>query len=96
MTGNNLTRADIATEIQKKLGFSFSESNSMVDSMVDELCAGLKQEDILKISGFGTFSVKEKAARIGRNPKTKEEAVISARKVVSFYSSNLLDEEINS
>lgn len=93
---NNLTRADIAAEIQRKLGFSFSESNSIVDSLIEEFCEALKKEGILKITSFGTFNVKEKAARVGRNPKTKEEAVISARKVISFYSSNLLDQELNS
>lgn len=92
----SLTRAGIAEEIQKKLGFSFSESTSIVDMLVDELCDALEKNDSLKVTSFGTFSVRQKKPRIGRNPKTKEEAVISGRKVVSFYSSNLLDDELNS
>ncbi|HCR86110.1 MAG TPA: integration host factor subunit alpha [Alphaproteobacteria bacterium] len=92
----SLTRADIAGEVQKKLGFSFSESTSIVDMLVEELCAALEKNDSLKVTSFGTFSVRHKKPRISRNPKTKVEAVISGRKVVSFYSSNLLDEELNS
>jgi integration host factor subunit alpha len=90
-----LTRADIATQIQKSLGFSFSESTELVDSLVEEMCVGLEGIGSLKISSFGTFVVNQKAQRIGRNPKTKEEAVITPRKVVSFYSSNILVDEVN-
>lgn len=91
-----LTRATIAETIHKKIGFSFSESSELVDSLVDEIIKGLDKDDNLKISSFGTFSVNEKKARIGRNPKTKEEAVISPRKVVSFYPSNILNDAVNS
>ena len=90
-----LTRAGIAEQVQKTLGFSFSESNEMVDSLVNEMCASLEKYGSLKISSFGTFTVKQKSQRIGRNPKTKEEAVISPRKVVSFYSSNILTDIVN-
>jgi integration host factor subunit alpha len=92
---NSLTRADIADEIQRKLGFSFSEANNTVDLLVDELCDGVVNDGNLKVTSFGTFTVREKKPRIGRNPKTKVEAVISGRKVVSFYCSSMLDEEIN-
>ncbi len=92
---NTLTRADIAEQVQKSLGFSFSESNELVDSLVEEMCIALENVGSLKISSFGTFTVNQKAQRIGRNPKTKEEAVITPRKVVSFYSSNILVDEIN-
>jgi len=90
-----LTRASIAEIVHKKIGFSFSESSELVDSVVDEVIKGLDKDGILKISSFGTFTVNEKKARIGRNPKTKEEAVISARKVVSFYASNILNDVVN-
>jgi integration host factor subunit alpha len=93
---NTLTRADIAEQVQKSLGFSFSESTDMVDSLVEEMCIALEKVGSLKISSFGTFVVNEKGQRIGRNPKTKEEAIISARKVVSFYASNILADEVNS
>jgi integration host factor subunit alpha len=92
---NTLTRADIAEQVQKSLGLSFSESTEYVDSLVEEMCVALEKVGSLKISSFGTFTVNQKGQRIGRNPKTKEEAVISARKVVSFYSSNILADEIN-
>lgn len=94
MTGT-LTRANIAEHFQKSLGFSFSESTEYVDSMVEELCEGIMKNGHLKVSSFGTFQVNQKKQRIGRNPKTKEEAVITPRKVVSFYSSNILVDEIN-
>ena len=90
-----LTRSNIAEIVQKNLGFSFSESSELVDSLVDEICETMKKEENLKISSFGTFSVNHKKERIGRNPKTKEEAVIKPRKVVSFYASNILNEKIN-
>ena len=92
---NTLTRAEIATHVQKTLGFSFSESTGMVDSLVEEMCICLENNGELKISSFGTFMVNQKAQRIGRNPKTKEEAVITPRKVVSFYSSNILVDAVN-
>lgn len=93
---NTLTRADIAEQVQKTLGFSFSESTDMVDSLVEEMCIALEKVGSLKISSFGTFVVNQKGQRIGRNPKTKEEAIISARKVISFYASNILADEVNS
>ncbi len=93
---NTLTRAEIAAQVQKILGFSFSESTEMVDSLVEEMCVSLEKNGGLKISSFGTFTVNQKGQRIGRNPKTKEEAIITPRKVVSFYSSNILVDEVNS
>jgi integration host factor subunit alpha len=92
---DTLTRADIAAQVQKNLGFSFSESNELVDSLVEEMCIALETIGSLKVSSFGTFVVNQKGQRIGRNPKTKEEAVITPRKVVSFYSSNILVDEVN-
>lgn len=90
-----LTRADIAEAVQKSLGFSFSESVELVDSIVDELCNSIEKNGTLKVSSFGTFNVNSKRQRIGRNPKTKQEAVISPRKVVSFYASNILNDKLN-
>lgn len=90
-----LTRATIAEIVHKTIGFSFSESSELVDSLVDEISNALAKEENLKISSFGTFTVNQKSARIGRNPKTKEEAVIAPRKVVSFYASNILTDLVN-
>lgn len=90
-----LTRSDLAEAIHKKLGFSISESAEKVDFIVDELVSSLKENGEVKISSFGTFEVRSKGERIGRNPKTKVEAVIKPRKVVSFYISNVLFDKIN-
>lgn len=95
MSNKTLTRAEIAESVQRSLGFSFSESVEIVDSMVEELCKALEAIGTLKISSFGTFAVNSKKQRVGRNPKTKQEAVIAPRKVVSFYASNILNEKIN-
>jgi integration host factor subunit alpha len=90
-----LTRSNISESIHKKLGFSISESAEMVDFIIDDLVTSLKANGEVKISSFGTFEVRSKAARIGRNPKTKAEAIIKPRKVVSFYISNVLFDKIN-
>ncbi|MDX1949834.1 MAG: integration host factor subunit alpha [Rickettsiales bacterium] len=92
---NTLTRSNIAESVQRTLGFSFSESVEIVDSLVEEMCKSIEASEELKISSFGSFVVNSKRARVGRNPKTKKEAVIAPRKVVSFYASNVLNDEIN-
>ena len=90
-----LTRADIATTIYQKTGISFSEASELVDGLIEELTDGLQQKRKVKISSFGTFEVRHKAERVGRNPKTKEAAIIKARDVVSFYPSNTLVSAVN-
>lgn len=90
-----LTRSDISEVIHKKMGFSISEAAEMVDFVIQDLVSSLKQNNEVKISSFGTFEVRSKSARVGRNPKTKVEAVIKPRKVVSFYISNVLFDRIN-
>lgn len=95
MTGQTITRADIADKLHENVGLSRAESSSHVDDFFDEIMTGLDLEGQVKLSAFGTFSVKEKSERIGRNPKTKEEAVIDSRKVVSFKASHILKEKMN-
>ena len=95
MSQKTITRAYLADIVHQELGFSRAESMDMVDAAFDELVSALEESGVLKISSFGSFRVREKAARVGRNPKTMEEAVINARKTVSFYASNLLKEYIN-
>lgn len=95
MSQNTVTRAYLADVIHQELGFSRAESMEMVDAVFEELILALEETGVLKISSFGSFRVREKAARVGRNPKTMEEAVIDARKTVSFYASNLLKDHIN-
>lgn len=91
-----LTRADICNVINKKLGFSVAESAEMLDAVLDEMATGLKKEGLVKLTGFGNFVTRSKNKRVGRNPKTNKEAVISARKAVAFNASNLLKKKVNS
>jgi integration host factor subunit alpha len=97
-TSNNdtVTRAYLAETIHKNFGYSRAESADLVDAVIEEVITGLEKDHEVKISSFGTFKVKSKKERIGRNPKTKKEVPVSARKVASFYVSNILKKLINS
>jgi len=91
-----LTRSVIAGSIYRELGFLRSEVSDLVDAMIEEIVLALEEGDDVKLSSFGTFHVRHKKERIGRNPKTKEEIPISARRVVGFHASSLLVKRINS
>jgi integration host factor subunit alpha len=93
--GKTITRAYLMDVIHKKYGYSRAESAYIIDTIIEEVNNALDEKGEFKFSSFGTFKVKEKKTRIGRNPKTKVEVPISARKVVSFYASNLLKKQIN-
>jgi integration host factor subunit alpha len=95
MDNQTVTRAYLMEGIHKKLGYSRAEAGEIIDAMLEEINKGLQREKEVKISSFGTFQVRMKNPRIGRNPKTKKEAAIHARNVVSFYASNLLKRRIN-
>lgn len=99
MTDNDntktLTRADLTEAVYREIGFSYSESSELVDEFFAMVIECLKDGDDVKVSGFGSFKVRKKQERIGRNPKTKESAVITARQVVTFHASNMLKERIN-
>jgi len=90
-----VTRAYLAEAIYKKFGYSRAESSDIVDAVIEEIIVGMEKEDEVKISSFGTFKVKKKNERVGRNPKTKKEVPVTARKVASFYVSNILKKKIN-
>lgn len=90
-----LTRVELSKAVYQVLGISFSESSDIVDALLEEIAQELEQGNAVKLSSFGTFSVRKKKARMGRNPKTKEEIPITARKVVTFHASNLLTERVN-
>lgn len=92
---DTVTRAYLAEALYKRFGYSRAESADLVDAVIEELIVGLENEDEVKISSFGTFKVKRKRERIGRNPKTKQEVPVTARNVVSFYVSNILKKRIN-
>ena len=89
-----LTRADLAEAINRKMGFSRAESLDMVESVLDHMSEALKRGENVKISGFGSFVLRDKKERIGRNPKTGVEVPITTRRVMTFRASQLLRERI--
>lgn len=91
---STLTRADLAEALNRKLGLSRSESLNMVESILDHMSDALEQGENVKISGFGTFLLRDKAQRIGRNPKTGVEVPITPRRVMTFRASQMLKERI--
>lgn len=94
MEKETVTRAIIVQKLNDKYGYPKSEMSSLVDSLFDEMSHSMKQDGEVKIATFGSFKVRSKKARIGRNPKTKVEAEISARNVVSFYASKILKKRL--
>ena len=91
----NLTKKDLVNLIYMQLGFSKQISENLINDFLSTIILNLKKEKKLKISKFGTFSLRKKKSRIGRNPKTKEEKVISSREVVLFKPSKEFKEFIN-
>lgn len=90
-----LTRQDIANAVHNQLGLSRNESADLVEFVLEELSVCFEKGEQVKISSFGTFSVSQKTARIGRNPKSGEEAVITPRRVLSFRPSSQMRERVN-
>ncbi len=91
---NTLTRADLAEAINRKLGLSRSESLGMVEAIIDHMCGAMADGENVKISGFGTFLLRDKAQRVGRNPKTGVEVPITPRRVLTFRASQMLKDRI--
>jgi len=89
-----LTRADFAETINRKMGLSRAESLQMVESILDSMIGALEKGENVKISGFGSFVLRDKNERIGRNPKTGIEVPISSRRVLTFRASQLLKDRI--
>jgi integration host factor subunit alpha len=89
-----LTRADLADTINRKLGFSRAEALELVEAILRHMCAAMSNGENVKISGFGTFVLREKRERIGRNPKTGVEVPITSRRVMTFRASQLLKERV--
>ena len=84
MSDKTLTRMDLADAVHSQVGLSRNESADLVESVLDHVSDALVRGESVKISSFGTFSIRDKCARVGRNPKTGEEIPISARRVVTF------------
>ncbi len=95
MSNGTVTRADLTDAIYRSLGVSRNESAAFVERILEEIAERLEKGETVKISSFGTFSVREKKMRMGRNPKTGEEVPISPRRVISFRASNVLKDQIN-
>ena len=91
----NLTKKDLVNSIYMQLGFSKLISENLIDDFFQTIIDNLLKEKILKLSKFGTFSIRQKKSRIGRNPKTKEKKVISERNVVLFKPSKEFKDFIN-
>ena len=92
---NTITRLDVAEAIYTEIGLSRKDSSDILDMIIDEIVKELSQGNDVKLSSFGTFSLRDKKARTGRNPKTGVEAVISSRRVISFKPSQTMRKIIN-
>ena len=91
----NLTKKDLVNLVYMQLGFSKQISENLIEDFLATIVTNIKSEKKLKLSKFGTFSIRQKKSRIGRNPKTKQKKVISSRKVVLFKPSKEFKEFIN-
>ena len=91
----NLTKKDLVNLVYMQLGFSKQISENLIEDFLSTIISNIKEEKKLKLSKFGTFSIRQKKSRIGRNPKTKESKMISSREVVLFKPSKEFKEFIN-
>ena len=91
----NLTKKDLVNLVYMQLGFSKQISENLLNDFLSTIILNLKREKKLKLSKFGTFSIRQKKSRVGRNPKTNETKIISSRKVVLFKPSKEFKEFIN-
>jgi integration host factor subunit alpha len=93
-TAGTLTRADLAESLHRKVGLSRAESADLVEQVLDHMCEALTKGENVKISGFGTFVLRDKGQRIGRNPKTGVEVPIAPRRVLTFRASQMMRDRI--
>jgi len=91
-----VTRADLTEAIYREIGLSRTECAALVESILGHIESALLKGETVKLSGFGTFSVRDKRERMGRNPKTGREVAITPRRVLVFKPSNLLKQRVNS
>ena len=94
MTNATLTRVELTDAIVREVGLTRQESSHLLDRMLEMISDSLEQDGTVKLSRFGNFNVRRKAAREGRNPKTGIQATISARKVVTFKPSPMLKDRV--
>jgi integration host factor subunit alpha len=91
---NTLTRADLADVVHRRLGLSRAESAGLVELVLHHMCQALSVGQNVKISGFGTFILRDKGQRVGRNPKTGVEVPIAPRRVMTFRASQIMRDRI--
>jgi integration host factor subunit alpha len=91
---NTLTRADLADTVHRRLGLSRAESAGLVERVLHHMCHALSEGMNVKVSGFGTFILRDKGQRIGRNPKTGIEVPIAPRRVMTFRASQIMRDRI--
>jgi len=95
MSGKTLTRADLAEAVFQKVGLPRNESAELVEMILKQIITGLERGEPVKLSSFGSFGIREKGERVGRNPKTGEEVPITPRRVLVFRASNIMKAQIN-
>src|SRR5206468_9593286 len=95
MAGKTVTRADLCEAVYQKVGLSRTESATLVEMVLKEITDSLEKGETVKLSSFGSFIVRKKKQRIGRNPKTGIKAIISPRRIVVFKPSTTLKQQIN-
>ncbi len=95
MSGKTLTRADLAEAVFRKVGLPRNESAEIVELVLREIAGSLQRGDPVKLSSFGSFGIRDKGQRIGRNPKTGQEVPIIPRRVLVFRASNIMKQRIN-
>ncbi len=95
MADTTVTRAHLSEAVYEEVGLSRNESADLVETVLEEISHALSRGDMVKISSFGSFGVRQKGQRIGRNPKTGEEVPILPRRVLVFRASHVLKDRIN-
>ena len=90
----NLTRADLAEALHRNIGLSRAESSVLIEGILRHMCSSLSDGDNVKISGFGSFILRDKGQRIGRNPKTGVEVPIAPRRVMTFRASQIMRDKV--
>ncbi|MDQ2877715.1 MAG: integration host factor subunit alpha [Pseudomonadota bacterium] len=93
-SAGTLTRADLAEVLHNQIGLSRTDSATLVEQILTHMCEALSQGENVKISGFGTFVLRDKGERIGRNPKTGVEVPIAPRRVLTFRASQMMRDRI--
>ncbi len=94
-TERTITRADLSESVYQEVGLSRNESAVLVETVLEEISLALIANDTVKLSSFGTFAVRQKNERVGRNPKTGEEVPIKPRRVLVFRASHVLKDRLN-